>query len=131
MGTAGGDVLQRIGHWDGFSNPEDLAPEQLANPNGWFWARVFLWETRSFCQRIRFAAKILRTKTWSIGFSVSVVRTGGRSLLLYERKSLHASHKRITLGLPLDRLGRHSRTRSNVEVQRSIRLAAAWTAPEL
>lgn len=48
-------VRQRIGHWDVFSNPEDSYPEQLANPNFHFWVRVFLWETRSLVQRIRFA----------------------------------------------------------------------------
>lgn len=46
---------RRIGRWGVFSNPECLAPEQLANPNFCFWVRVFLWEMRSFVQRIRFA----------------------------------------------------------------------------
>jgi hypothetical protein len=50
-------VQQSIGHWGVFSNPECLTPEQLVNPNGWFWARVFLWEARSFVQLIRFARK--------------------------------------------------------------------------
>jgi|SRR5882672_1711957 len=48
-------VWQRTRRLSVFSNPEDLSAEQLLNPNGWFWARVILWEMRSFLQRIRFA----------------------------------------------------------------------------
>jgi hypothetical protein len=48
-------VWQRTRRLTVFSNPEDLSPEQRASPNFYFWVRVFLWEVRSFVQRIRFA----------------------------------------------------------------------------
>ena len=46
---------QSIGRLGVFSNTEDSSPEHLTSSNAYFWVRVFLWETRSFVQRIRFA----------------------------------------------------------------------------
>ena len=109
-------VWQRTRRLSVFSNPGDLSPEQLLNPNGWFWARVILWEMRSFFQRIRFARERFSAPRCGVmDFLCQSCGAGGRSLLLYERKSLHASHNKITFGLPLDWLGRYASIRSNME----------------
>jgi hypothetical protein len=55
------DAWRRIGHWDVFSNPEDFDLGRLARPNACFWVGVFLWEMRSFLQRMRFARERFST----------------------------------------------------------------------